>query len=251
MKKLDLHQYQGDFCAYVRNPRLYPRPHGTKARRIAVYAELVFNNIEKTLASCFPVSRKVLGARRWKRLVQRFLAEHQSKSPLFRQIPEEFLRWVETVQDDTLPPFLHPLAHYEWVELAISVSDAEPEVDIDPQGDLLAQIPVLVPALMLLAYQWPVQLISAKFQPEQPLSEPQWLLVFRNAQDEVRFMELNPVSARLVTLLQDLTLTGREALIQVADALHHPDQALVVSFGAEVLSELRAQGAIMGTARCK
>lgn len=244
-------QYQQAFCAYARSPRSAARPSGVDAGRIAIYAELLFNNMENTLSSCFPVCRKVLGMRRWQRLVREFFAKHRCTTPLFRQIPEEFLRWLDEAAPQDMPPFLPQLAHYEWVELAVAVSDAPSPAGWEAGGDLLDNIPVLAPALMLLSYDWPVQKISPRFKPEQPLPEPLWLLVFRDHADDVNFNELNPVSAQLIQLLQTGEHTGRAALTQIARALGHPDTAQVIAFGSGILQELRERGAILGAIPCK
>lgn len=244
-------QYQYRFTRHIRNPAEHVRPQGVSLRRMRVYTEIVFNNMEGTLAACFPVSKKVLGTRRWLRLVRRFFAEHRSATPLFRQVPEEFLRWLAGTEGPDIPPYLPQLAHYEWVELAVAVSDALAPAGLVADGDLLEQIPVLAPALMLLRYDWPVQRISPRIKPQQPLAEPLWLLVYRDAGDEVRFVELNPVSARLLMLLQTGQLSGRAVLEQVARELQHPNSAQVVAFGADILSDFRQRGAIVGTHPCK
>ncbi len=244
MNKPAFQQYQADFTGHIRAPKTAARPKGVSARGMRVYAEIVFNNMHDTLSACFPVAKKVLGVRRWARLVRAFMAEHRCTTPWFRQIPEELLGWLETspqaVQE--LPPFFLSLAHYEWMELAIAVSDAAPTIAPSPERDLLANRPTLAPALALLEYAWPVHRISPRFKPEQPSTTH--LLVFRDAADEVRFIELNPVSARLVDLLQPGQLTGQQALEQIAKEIQHPDPQAVVSFGAGILEGLRQQGAL-------
>jgi hypothetical protein len=251
MNQRKFQQYQQAFCAYARNPRTEPRPPGVSARRIAIYAELLFNNMESTLSRCFPVCRKVLGVRRWQRLVREFFATHRCATPLFRQIPEEFLHWLDEAAPLDLPPFLPQLAHYEWVELAVAVSDAPQPSGWEAELDLLDNIPVLTPALMLLSYDWPVQKISPRFKPNEPLPEPLWLLVFRDTADEVRFNEINPVSAELIRLLQTGTLTGRAALTEIARTLGHEDAAPITTFGHRLLQELHERGAILGAMPCK
>jgi hypothetical protein len=251
MSVSSLQRYQAEFCAHARSPKIHPRPAGVVAKRMAVYAQLLFNNMESSLAGCFPVCKKVLGLRRWNALVREFFAGHRCSTPFFRQIPEEFLQWLQQTEHRDIPPFISQLAHYEWVELAVGVSDAPQPVGWEADDDLLVGRPVLAPALMLLRYDWPVQHISPRFKPAQPLADPVWLLVFRDPDDEVKFVELNPVSAHLVELLQAGNFTGREALLEIAKALHHPDPDQVVAFGANVLSELRQGGAILGTLPCK
>jgi len=242
-------QYQAEFTGHIRDPKAMARPKGVPARRMKVYTEIVFNNMDETLSTCFPVVRKVLGMRRWTRMVRAFFAKHRCATPWFRQIPEEFLRWLETSPEAiaALPPFLHSLAHYEWVELAIAISDATlDDAALAANGDLLTDRPALAPALALLQYAYPVHRISPRFKPAQPLAQPVHLLVFRNPADEVQFIELNPVSARLLGLLQTRSLSGKQALEQIAAELQHPDPQTIIQHGAELLEDLSQQGAIWG-----
>jgi hypothetical protein len=48
-------------------------------------------------------------------------------------------------------PWLHELAHYEWVELALQIADDDLPPH-DPDGDLLAGKPVPSPLAWALAY---------------------------------------------------------------------------------------------------
>ena len=73
------------------------------------------------------------------------------------------------------------------------------------------------------------------------------LLVFRDIEDNVRFMELNPVTARLLAILQAGSLTGRQALGQIATEMAHPDPQAIIQFGLPILQDLKAQGVIYGT----
>jgi hypothetical protein len=241
--------YQAEFTDHIRNPGSVSRPQGVVARRMKIYAEIVFNNMDATLSACFPVSRQILGPRRWKRLVRDFLAEHRCATPLFRQIPEELLHWFDThpAAIAGLPPFLDSLAHYEWIELAVAVADVTAE-DADAEGDLLQGRPVRAAALELLEYPYAVHHISLHFQPLQPDAEATRLLVFRGENDEVRFIEVNAVTARLVQLLQGKVHSGRDALEIIARELQHPAPASVLDYGATVLADFHRQGVILGVA---
>jgi hypothetical protein len=235
-------EFQRDFGRYLRDPRRAPRPAGVPARGTAIYAELLFNNLTGFLDACYPVTRSVLGERRWRRLNRAFFHEARCHTPYFREIPREFLDWLPA---DTGPCWLKDLAHYEWVELALDVMEMDTPPH-DPRGDLLAGVPILAPALMNLAYPWPVQRISRNYRPRKPPLAATHLLVYRDAGDAVQFIELNPVSARLVELLQENRHTGRAACTTVAAELGHPDPAAVIAHGAAQLAELRAAGAILG-----
>lgn len=244
----EFQRYQLAFTAHVRDPRAAPRPEGVPARRMAVYNELLFNNLRGFLDACFPVASALLGERRWQRLAREFFAGHRCTSPLFRQIPEEFVRWLGRREGGmALPDWLPHLAHYEWVELALDVMPREVEAPgADPDGDLLAGRPALNPVSLLLAYPYAVHRIGESWRPRRGQAEDTRILAFRDGADTVRFVVLNAVSARLVALLQSRRLTGAGALRRIARELRHPDPAVVVAGGQRILANLRGEGAILG-----
>lgn len=238
-------QYQLAFTAHIRNPSQNKKPDRVNAKRMRVYTEIVFNNIESTVAACFPVCKKVLGLRAWTKLVRQFFTSHQSNTPIFREIPQQFLSYLPTVNN--MPVYLQDLAHYEWVELAISTMPAElnPE-SYDAEGGLLDHALMFNPAMMLLAYDYPVQLISPRFKPKHALPEPVNLLVYRDADDEVKFMELNALTANMLQALQARAQTARNWLQAFAESSGH-DGEMIVNFGLAILQDLRAQGVILGS----
>ncbi len=246
---LEFQRFQYAFTAHIRDPKVNPRPHGIEARRMQIYNELVYNNVESFLLICFPVLRKVLGIRRWTRLVRAFLAAHRSHSPFFRQIPDEFIRFLQTewTASAHYPAYVLELAHYEWIELVLSISTRVPDWDrIDPEGDLLEQRPILNPVLASLHYHWPVQRISPRVR-IAPVET--YLLVFRDADDRVQFMEINAFTARLLNLLETAEPTGRRALEIVATESRHSVPEAVIHGGLAVMRDLHARGALLGVSR--
>lgn len=240
----DFQSFQRAFGRHVRDPLRTPRPAGVPARRMAVYNELLFNNLCGFLDSCFPVARATLGEARWRRLNRTFFRDWPSHTPWFREIPREFVRYLsETEIKQPLPAWLAELAHYEWVELAIDIMN-NPTPDHDAQGNLLIGRPVLNPCLMNLAYQWPVHKIGPNYRPRK--QQPTQLLVYRDHNDEVQFVASNPVTARLVALLDSETLTGRAACLRIAEELQHPRPETLLAHGVAMLEQLREQGIILG-----
>ena len=243
----EFQRYQLAFTAHLRDPEVNPRPPGVEARRMKVYNELLFNNIEGFLLACFPVLRRVLGTRKWAKLVRAFFSTHRSHTPYFRQIPDEFIQFLQSewTPPEGYPPFLLALAHYEWIELVLSVSNRGSDRAIDAAGNLIEGVPLLNPVLATLHYDWPVHRIAPrrKVKPAET-----WLLVFRDADDRVQFSEINAFTARLLTLLEAGTLNGRAALLQIAEESRHPDPSLILQAGGDLLNDLRARGAILGTA---
>ncbi len=247
-------RYQQAFTAYLRDPLHQPRPQGVVADRMAVYEEIVFNNIFESVSACFPVARKVVGKRNWLKITQAFLRDHAANTPIFRQIPEEFLYFLANANleiQQRLPPFLVSLCHYEWIELHVA-SMATSEIsteNINQKGDLLAHQPILTPTTQLLNYEYAVHKISPRYKPKEQVSTQ--LLVFRNIEDNVKFIELNPVTFRLITLLLQGGITGKQALILLTEELDYPQPASLIQFGLEILEELRGHGVILGTSATK
>lgn len=241
---LDFQQYQREFTAHIRNPKINKKPANVNAERMAVYQQGVFNNIFESVSVCFPVCQAVLGKRAWLKLIQQFLASHGASSPIFREIPQELLKFLETVSD--LPPYISQLAHYEWVELAVSMQVTN-DISLSQNTDLLNENPILAPASMQLEYDYPVHKISAKFKPQEV--EKTHLLVFRNHDFEVNFITLNPITFLLLNMLKEEALTGREALMRLAENIQHPNPDAVIEFGLGILQDLVNQQAIIGSAK--
>jgi len=243
----EFQRYQLAFTAHIRDPKATPRPAGVEARRMKIYNELLYNNVEGFLLACFPVLRQVLGTRKWARLVRAFFSAHRSRTPYFRQIPDEFIQFLqnEWAAPEGYPPWTLALAHYEWVELVLSVSNRAVDRDIDDAGDLLDGLPVLNPVLANLHYDWPVHRIGPRHT-VRPADT--CLLVYRDVTDQVQFSEINAFTARLLTLLEPGSLSGRAALEKITAESRHPDPALILRAGGTLLADLRMLGVILGCA---
>ncbi|MHB1360026.1 MAG: HvfC/BufC family peptide modification chaperone [Rhodocyclaceae bacterium] len=84
---LAFQNFQNAFGRHIRDPRQAPRPTGVPARRMAIYNELLFNNLTGFLDACFPITRQLFGERRWRRLHRAFFREARCHTPYFREIP--------------------------------------------------------------------------------------------------------------------------------------------------------------------
>jgi hypothetical protein len=242
---------QHQFAAHIRSPNREPAPSDIEDRRMDIYRNLFFNNVRNLLSWNFPVLRKIYSNEDWAQLVRDFYIEHRAKTPMFPELPREFLQYVQDQRQDREgdPPFLLELAHYEWAELALSLEEGElDDVDADPDGDLITGIPVLSPLAWSLSYRYPVHKISPDFQPETAPENATHLLVYRNREDDVKFMKLNTVSALLMQLLKDETdRTGHDLLNEVARALNHPKPEVVFEGGKQLLQDLFDREVILGT----
>ncbi|MGB1800347.1 MAG: DNA-binding domain-containing protein [Gammaproteobacteria bacterium] len=248
----DFQDIQHVFTQHMRDPENNAGPEGIEDRRLKVYRELVYNNIEGFIANSFPVLRKIIDDDSWHKMIRDYVAHHQAHTPLFPKMPQEFLQYLEHERKQNVAdhPFMLELAHYEWAEISISMDSREiPSDEIEPNGDLLESIPVVNPVLMPLAYQWPVHRISPEFLPDTIPEQATYLLVYRDRDDDVGFTELNPVSAKLIEVCLENTnqLTGKEILLSIAEQLQHPDPDVVIKGGLEIMQDFKNKDIILGT----
>lgn len=243
-----LRTQQFELTRHLRDPQGAPPPSGIEDRRLAIYRDLLFNNIQGLLAGNFPVIRQLLGDARWPELVRDFYRDHRCQTPLFPEIAREFLRYLEA-RPTLDPPFLVELAHYEWIELALQISDASiDDTGIDRAGDLLADAPMLSPLAWPLAYRWPVHRLGPQFQPATLPDAPTLLLVRRETDGTVRFSELSPLAFRLLQRLGEApALTGREQLTAIAGEAGTTDLDAFIEQGRILLEQMRGSGVILGT----
>ena len=186
-------------------------------------------------------------------MARSFYALHRCQSPYFLEISREFIDYLQTEHQmrESDPPFMFELAHYEWIELALSVSEEESDLQqIDTDSSLLDGHPVMSPLAWLLTYAWPVHQIKPEFQPEKPAEQPVCLIVFRDADDEVQFTEISLVTAKLLQQLElNKDASGADVLREIAAELGHEDPAPVLNSGEEILEDLKQKGIILGTSR--
>lgn len=249
----EFQKYQHQFVEYLRNPLQQPE---SLPQRSKIYAKLLYSKIQGSLDNCFPISCQLLGATRWKQLIQLFIRDHRCQSPLYREIPDEFVDFLINEQTQiSLPKFIVELVHYEWIELVLETEKPSQSTEFIPvQKELLAVIPVLNPVLHLLHYHYPVQKITP--------SDPYWinwdtsvepypqetiiLAGIRDCDDNVQFIELNAVTTRLIELIQEQVRTGEQALLVLAAEMNYNNHESILPFGSEILKQLEEQHIIVG-----
>ncbi|MBD3671363.1 MAG: putative DNA-binding domain-containing protein [Gammaproteobacteria bacterium] len=247
----EFHKVQYQFTAYIRDPDNNPAPQDIDARRMKVYSELFYNNVEDFMSGNFPVLREIYSDEAWHALIRDYFSHHQARTPLFPEMPREFLYYLEHEREarEHDYPFMLELAHYEWVESVLYMADEEQELGrIEQDGDLLNGLPVLSSLAWLLSYQYPVHRIGTTYLPSEAPEQPTYIMVYRDSQNEIQYMELNPVTMRLLQILKAReTSSAREALESIADELQHPQPQVVIDGGLAILQDLRQRGVILGT----
>ena len=249
-------QAQYEFAAHIRDPEKNPKPADVEARRMEIYTELFFNNVEDLIANTYPVLKEITPDDEWQNMIRDYYSRHLSSPPLFPVMPREFLSYLKEERDNPNdPPFIKELAHYEWIELALLISDLDNTINwdnIDKDGDVLNSHPVMSPLAWPLTYTYPVQQITEDFIPNEPAEQPVYLLVYRDNNDEVRFMELNPITALLIQLLnEDNGLTTKQMLDVIVKQLNPPNPDIVYEGGYQIIQDLKNRNILLGVNKFK
>lgn len=244
---VDFKAKQLEFTRYIRDPIENPVPADVKTERMAMYRELIFNNIDGFLAGNFPVIRKILDDQQWFGLAQDFFANHTCKTPYFSEIAEEFLDYLENKRANPADfPFLLELAHYEWVEMALSIAKEDIAADQKKIDDLSDQTVKLSPLAWPLVYQFSVQHISPEYLPLEPPGQPTCLIAYRSQDDEVKFMEINAVTYRLLEIILERgQIKIEDCLKQVAQESNHPNPDVLIAGGMQILKDLAEKSVIL------
>ena len=245
-------EQQYAFAAHIRDPDNAPAPEGVEDRRMAIYRDLFFNNLASLLSTMFPVLKKIHGNEHWNRLIRQFMQRHRARTPYFLELPAEFLDFLqnEYAPGDDDFPFLAELAHYEYIELALSISEERDDLErLDPDGDLLANVPVKSVLAWVYAYRYPVHRISPAFLPDTPADQPVYLAVYRGADDKVGFMELNAVTAGLLNAIaeNESHQSGEVLLRKLAADINFPDADAFIGHGRAAMQQMRSLGILTGT----
>ncbi|MGD0958938.1 MAG: putative DNA-binding domain-containing protein [Methylomonas sp.] len=245
---VDFRLKQREFAAYIRDPEHNPPPADVDPQRMATYHELFFNNIDSFLSSNFPVLHSLLDQQKWLELSRDFYARHCCRTPHFSEIGEEFMDYL---QNNRLPaddyPFLLELAHYEWVEMALSIAKHEPQLAGQSFLDDLPERRIaLSPLAWPLAYQFPVQLISADFIPLIKPETPTYLIVYRDLHYAVHFLQTTPLTYRLLEILeQHAGMRAADCLQTLIAEARHLDAEMLAEKGLEIIRDMLIKGIII------
>jgi len=246
-----LTEAQGALCRYLRDPELAGVPAHVQDARVTVYRDAILGNLCDFFGYNFNVLHSVLGAEAFAHLVREFLRTHRAQTPLYAELPGEFIQFLITRPVDPDLPFLAELAHFEYMESVLAIDDRSVDRSgIDPDGDLLTGVPVPSPLLLPLAYVWPVHRVGPDFKPCEAPAEPTYLLYHRDAEDRITCSELPPVAARLLErLLKEEPMSGRAHAEAIAEEIAHPDPQCVVAGARDLLTEWCRLGVVLGTRR--
>ena len=241
---------QQSFAEYLRDPENTIAPNDVDSRGLSIYRNAIIANTEKFFGDNFPKVKELLGDDNWMTTVRDYVRRHRPETPLFVELPGEFVNYLDSSRDDADdPPFLYELAHFELLENLVLTDEANlAAIPVEENGDLLKGVPIVNPTSQLVRYAFPVHKIDRAYQAIQPPADPTFILAFRDRVNEFKFLEISIATARVVEMLNDPgSQSGESVMRGLASKLGNVDIDRLIDQGTEILTTLRMCGAILGT----
>jgi hypothetical protein len=220
--------------------------------RWKAYRRLVRSRLYQTIDHGFERLDELLGRERFHRLVDRFLAVERPRSIYLRDIPGEFLQfleghWESLSREHGLAAYVLDLARYEWAELETAYAYEEgPVPDVVPLE--MHRVAVLTPAHRLLDLEYPVHRLGTDREDGALAREPVSLCLYRDSKThEVEILELTPVAAGLLALIEQQTTPLDDVVRKAADAARLAVDLAFVDALSVLLADLLERGVLLGS----
>lgn len=220
------------------------------SKRFLIYRTLVHNRLRSAAREFIPRAAARRGKEAFVADFAVFMDEHASKSPYLRDVPGEFVAWVlpRWAADPEVPRFLGDLARHELLEGEVRNDPAGDDVPTGKPIDLEAPLR-FDGSCRLMHYGWSVHRLSYstddRTAPEEVSTH---LLVYRDADAKVRYLELTPWAAAVLDALLDERNTVKDGLLAAAARLGEPLDDDKLAKAAMLFADLADRVVLLGAA---
>jgi len=190
-------QYQTDLANYCKTGDYISIP-GVNEKNIKHYRRLVFNNVYDSITSAYPITKKLFGKKKWKKVVNRFFSSQKIQSPQIWYMPKEFKDYVISNENKLLNKyaFLEDLLQFEWLEIEVFMMPDE-TIEYLTETNLY----YLNPEIRLIKTKYPIHLKKAKNITEEDKGN-YFISLHRNK--ETGAVEFTNLSIPFVDVLENL-----------------------------------------------
>jgi hypothetical protein len=225
---------------------------GHEAWRWEAYRRMVRTRFHETIDHCYGRLIEAIGLARFHALTDRFFAESPPRSPYLRDVPGEFLAFLERspgslATAERLPPYAVDLARFEWAELDTAYTSEERRAA--PVAPFDMNLPaVLTPAHRVLRLTYAVNRAGDVPGWEGLTPSPLSLCLYREpSTHDVTTLELLPIEA---ALLEEMSRADRPLAAVVRDVAAREGATLDVPFVdalSTFLANLIERGVVLGS----
>ena len=205
-----LKEQQDIFAEYVLKRKMTLPPY-LDEKRVLVYRNIIFGNIERLISSSFPILKSFFQEENWQQLIQGFILDYQCQTPYFADIAFEFYCFFQQ-QKKYHRDILYAILDYEYSLLALNLQKASLEKMIDIEHFSNVFQFKLYEVSQLKFYHYPVNALSSNdvTQSEQDT----WLLLYRHHSTyETECLELNALTYQLLSIIKQFQSINFEELV--------------------------------------
>lgn len=209
MSEVTFQQVQQQFCQAIRDAESSQMPT-VEADHLHLYRELLLNNMRSFVETVYPVAKSLLPEATWQQLVHDFFAQSACSSPFYHDISLHFREYVEHTQLPLIEsyPWLLELLQYEWLELYLDTLVLE-ESTVAQDSNAAHADWRLKCSVWVLVYQYPVYAWQVGQALEQLAPQPSAIMVWRDAEDQIRVEPLNAIFAILIEQLSQAAMSSQ------------------------------------------
>ncbi len=185
---------QAEFSQYLRTSN----QNHPKSPAWQIYHRLLRANLTEVLNGVYTRTIQALGLEFWNILIDRFFERYEAKTRYFYELPDEFLAFLwqnKGLYRDR--PWLFALAHFEWMELALTVS-----TEVLAEKSRVSYSKSLSFKLSPLAhyceYEYAVYPGDSAYKALAKRAQTWQGLVYRNREHQVRWFELDAWTVRII-----------------------------------------------------
>ncbi len=168
--------------------------------RVGNYRRLIYNIVDDSLESAFPLTKNLLSDKQWDALVNDFFTNHACQSAQIWKMPQEFYQYFRD-NNSLLKshfPYLEDLLLFEWVEIEVFMMDDIEFPKVIADGDIFNDVIALNPEFKIITVSYPVHLKSAGEITSEDKSE-YYVLLFREKETgKVQFIDLSAVYTLII-----------------------------------------------------
>jgi hypothetical protein len=226
---------------------------GDQPRRWQAYRRMVRSRFHDVAHHGFERLAAVIGADRFRALIDAFLAHAPPRSPYLRDVPGEVVAfvasdWAGLQGAFELPDYTLDLMRYEWAELDAGYSHEEVAVsDVVPL--VMDRPAVLSPTHRLLQLKYAVHHLGTEGgEAAQVAAAPTLLCLYRDPKThDVETLELTAVAFAILAGIEKERASLTDIVRNAAGALHVGVDVAFVEALSALLADLVERGVVLGS----
>lgn len=221
---------------------------GTRHDRLHNYRRLIYTIYWEALADAYPIAKSILTDENWNTLVDDFISNNPCQEPQLFRMPFALIDFVvkNNYSEKLNLPYIVDLLRFEWIEIEVHAMKDVPEVALKKDINDLTGYLIFNPYMRLIQLNYAIH--KLKTDDITTLNGTYHLLVYRQENGTVQYLELNSFTASLVEqlCLNSAELTFEEILDAMFASLDHGSLKAIYREAKKFSSSLHEMGIILG-----